>query len=532
MKAQYDIGMVGLGVMGRNLLLNMADHGHSVAGHDDPNTTILAVANGGGLHPARNIVGGDFLHLVRLGIRAANDPIVCDSLEVIDRVLKRDLPQGPGWRRYNHDGYGQKDDGSAFAGTGVGRSWPILTGERGHYELAAGRDPMPFIVVMEKFANAGGMISEQLWDAAELPKARMRRGQPTGAAMPLCWSHAEYVSLVRSAHDGICFDRVEPAFQRYVVKPARSRHEIWSFSHPLRRMFRGKTLRIIVPAEAAVVWSANNWVSTNTVDTTNNSTLTLWFADLPTENCPGGALGRQELFCRGRRATVTKGMRRANISGMSATKIKANTAGVEESRPPTATSSPIVLMIGHSTRTLDEFIRLLQAHGVSRVVDVRTVPRSRHNPQFNKSSLPRELEKVGLRYVHLPGLGGLRHAKRDSPNVGWRNASFRGFADYMQTPEFEKSLEELIQLATEERVALMCAEALPWRCHRSLIADALLVHRIRTEDIMSLTRRQIHTLTPFAKVRGASITYPAENHRSTRKKSPPKWTRRPIENTS
>jgi len=193
---------------------------------------------------------------------------------------------------------------------------------------------------------------------------------------------------------------------------------------------------------------------------------------------------------------------------------------------PTAESSPIILTLGHSTRTLDEFIRLLQAHGVSRVVDVRTVPRSRHNPQFNKASLPRALKKAGLGYVHLPGLGGLRHAKRDSLNVGWRNASFRGFADYMQTPEFEQSLEELIQLATEERVALMCAEAVPWRCHRSLIADALLVHRIRTEDIMSLTRRQVHTLTPFSKVCGTTITYPPENQRSTQRKSPPKRSRR------
>jgi glucoamylase len=220
--------------------------------HADPNTTMLAVANGGGLHPARNIVGGDFLYLVRLGIRAANDPIVCDSLEVIDRVLKRNLPQGPGWRRYNHDGYGQKDDGSAFDGTGVGRSWPILTGERGQYELAAGRDPMPFIVAMEKFANAGGMISEQLWDANNLPNKRMRRGLPAGAAMPLCWSHAEYVSLVRSAHDGVCFDRVEPAFQRYVVKLVQSRHEIWSFRHPFRRMPHGKILRTIITADRLV----------------------------------------------------------------------------------------------------------------------------------------------------------------------------------------------------------------------------------------------------------------------------------------
>ena len=149
---------------------------------------------------------------------------------------------------------------------------------------------MPFISTMEKFANAGGMISEQLWDAADLPEGRMRHGLPTGAAMPLCWSHAEYVSLVRSAHDGICFDRVEPAFQRYVVKPVRSRHEIWSFRHPLRRMSPGKILRIIVLADAAILWSTNDWASTNSVNTTNNSTLNLWFADLPTENCLGDVM--------------------------------------------------------------------------------------------------------------------------------------------------------------------------------------------------------------------------------------------------
>jgi uncharacterized protein (DUF488 family) len=171
---------------------------------------------------------------------------------------------------------------------------------------------------------------------------------------------------------------------------------------------------------------------------------------------------------------------------------------------------PLVMTIGHSTHTLEEFIPLLQAHGATCVVDVRTVPRSRHNPQYNKAFLPRSLKKAGLGYVHLPGLGGLRPAKGDSTNVGWRNASFRGFADYMQTPEFAQSLEELIRLANQDRIVLMCAEAVPWRCHRSLIADALLVRGIRTEDIMSAARRQVHTLTPFAKVRGTSITYPIE----------------------
>ena len=169
-----------------------------------------------------------------------------------------------------------------------------------------------------------------------------------------------------------------------------------------------------------------------------------------------------------------------------------------------------VMTMGHSTHTLEEFIRLLQAHGAACVVDVRTVPRSRHNPQFDKTCLPQSLKTAGLGYVHMPGLGGLRHAKGDSVNAGWQNASFRGYADYMQTPEFAQSLEELIQRAKQEPIVLMCAEAVPWRCHRSLIADALLVRGICAEHIMSATRRQVHALTPFAKVRGAAITYPAE----------------------
>jgi uncharacterized protein (DUF488 family) len=200
---------------------------------------------------------------------------------------------------------------------------------------------------------------------------------------------------------------------------------------------------------------------------------------------------------------------------------------------PKEEPSPLVMTIGHSTHTLEEFIRLLQAHGATCVVDVRTVPRSRHNPQFNKDSLPQSLKPAGLGYVHTPGLGGLRHAKRDSPNMGWRNASFRGYADYMQTPEFAQSLEELIRLARQDRIVLMCAEAVPWRCHRSLIADALLVRGIRTEDIMSATRRQAHTLTPFAKVQGTAITYPAEASAIMQKEPPAQRSRpRPVAKTT
>ena len=202
---------------------------------------------------------------------------------------------------------------------------------------------------------------------------------------------------------------------------------------------------------------------------------------------------------------------------MSALKIKKNVDDVEKSTAKDK-RSPLVMTIGHSTRTIDEFIGLLRAHAASQVVDVRTIPRSRHNPQFNKDSLPGSLKKAGVGYVHMPGLGGLRHAKHDSINMGWRNASFRGYADYMQTPEFAQALEELIKLAKQQRIVIMCAEAVPWRCHRSLIADALLVRGIRAEDITSPTRRTLHTLTPFAKVRGDTIAYPAEASKNSQKK--------------
>ncbi|MFA7231768.1 MAG: DUF488 domain-containing protein [Victivallaceae bacterium] len=185
---------------------------------------------------------------------------------------------------------------------------------------------------------------------------------------------------------------------------------------------------------------------------------------------------------------------------------------------PKEKSSPLVMTIGHSTHTIEEFINLLQAHGATCIVDVRTVPGSRYNPQFNKDSLSESLKEAGLEYVHMPGLGGLRHTKNDSLNIGWRNASFRGYADYMQTLKFAQSLEELIQMANRGQIVLMCAEAVPWRCHRSLIADALLVRGIRTEDIMSLTSRQTHKLTPFAKVLGTQITYPGEDSGNTPEK--------------
>ncbi len=169
-----------------------------------------------------------------------------------------------------------------------------------------------------------------------------------------------------------------------------------------------------------------------------------------------------------------------------------------------------IFTIGHSTRPVGEFTELLLAHGVTLLADVRTVPRSRHNPQFNRDALPETLAAAGIGYRHMPGLGGLRHARKDSPNMGWQNASFRGFADYMLTEEFAAGLRELMVLAEKERVAVMCAEAVPWRCHRSLIADALLVRGIKVAHIMGKGSPVPHELTRFARVEGEQLLYPAE----------------------
>ena len=168
----------------------------------------------------------------------------------------------------------------------------------------------------------------------------------------------------------------------------------------------------------------------------------------------------------------------------------------------------LILTVGHSNRPIEEFLGLLKVHQVEQIADVRTIPKSRHNPQFNQDALARELATQGIGYVHLPGLGGLRHARKDSINTAWRNASFRGYADYMQVAAFDQSLRELIELARDRRTAIMCAEAVPWRCHRSLIGDALLARGIEVEDIIGKSARKPHTYTPFAKIDGEVVTYP------------------------
>jgi uncharacterized protein (DUF488 family) len=169
-----------------------------------------------------------------------------------------------------------------------------------------------------------------------------------------------------------------------------------------------------------------------------------------------------------------------------------------------------VFTLGHSTLPIASFIALLQTYGIECLIDIRSIPRSRHNPQFNDAALAVSLTLAALEYVHMPALGGLRHPRKDSPNTGWRNGSFRGYADYMQTAAFQAALETLIGMRCKKRPAIMCAEAVPWRCHRSLVADALEVRGVPVVEILSQTSYRMHKLTSFARVEGVRITYPPE----------------------
>jgi len=191
-----------------------------------------------------------------------------DSLKVVDAVLKRGLPQGPGWLRYNWDGYGNRPDGGAFEGWGQGRVWPLLTGERAHYELAAGNDIADLITTYERFAAGGQMLPEQVWDDVNLAETSLGLGQPTGSAMPLVWAHAEYLKLLRSALDGKVFDRVDAVFDRYCEPAGRERVrtdlEIYSLKRPIQKIATGETLRILDEKNFDVVWSVDGWKTTQT----------------------------------------------------------------------------------------------------------------------------------------------------------------------------------------------------------------------------------------------------------------------------
>ncbi len=217
---------------------------------EDPNRAMVPIKNQAPgsqyLFPAKDIVDAGFLELVRYGIRKAGDPLMEDSLRVVDQLLKVETPHGPCWRRYNHDGYGQRDDGGAFDGWGRGRGWPLLTGERAHYELAAGRDVKPYIRALEGFA-ASGMLPEQVWDAPDRPEARQWLGAPTGSAMPLVWAHAEYLTLLRSVADGQVYDFLPHVAERYLSGQRPPTIEVWKPNRHATQVPAGATLRIQRP---------------------------------------------------------------------------------------------------------------------------------------------------------------------------------------------------------------------------------------------------------------------------------------------
>jgi glucoamylase len=210
-------------------------------------------------YPARDIVDGGFLQLVRYGILSAGDPLIVDSLRVVDAVLKTETPAGPCWHRYNHDGYGQQPGGGPYTSWGQGRAWPLLTGERGHYELAAGRDCRPFLHAMEKLSNATCLLPEQVWDEDDIPDAEMHRGGPTGSANPLLWAHSEYVRLLRSFQDGKVFDAIPEVLARYKNGQPQTEIEYWLPRHPIRHARKDHTLRICATEAFRLRWSADGW---------------------------------------------------------------------------------------------------------------------------------------------------------------------------------------------------------------------------------------------------------------------------------
>lgn len=225
---------------------------------------VLQLANRGPGEPsrflAREIVDGGFLELVRYGIRRADDPVIADSVRVLDAVLRFETPFGPVWRRYNHDGYGQRNDGGPYQGWGQGRSWPLLSGERGHYELAAGRSPDPYIRALEQFAAGCELLPEQVWDRPDLPEKFMYFGRPTGSAMPLMWAHSEYLKLLRSRRDGVVFDRLPGVAERYAAGLApKQPEEFWSFNYPNPRVPAGGTVCIPAREPFLLHWSADEW---------------------------------------------------------------------------------------------------------------------------------------------------------------------------------------------------------------------------------------------------------------------------------
>jgi glucoamylase len=239
--------------------------------------------------PAYEIVSPDVLALVRFGLRAPDDPRIVDTIRAIDALLKVETPHGPVWRRYNGDRYGEHEDGSAFDGTGIGRCWPLLTGERAHYEVAAGRleEASNLLRTFEAIAGESGLIPEQVWDVPDVPERELRFGGPSGSAMPLVWAHAEHLKLRRSLRDGRVFDMPPQVHRRYVIEKRHSPHAFWRFNHKLRTIAEGRRLRLETLVPVLVHWSVDSWQTTH--DSNSRSTgLGVHVIDLPTDRLPIG----------------------------------------------------------------------------------------------------------------------------------------------------------------------------------------------------------------------------------------------------
>jgi glucoamylase len=252
--------------------------------NEDPDHLLLSIPNrppGAALTvPAKNVVDAGFLEFVRYGVMKPDDPLILDSLRVVDAVLKVDTPVGPCWRRYNHDGYGQRDDCGPYVGWGKGRAWPLLTGERAHYELAAGRDISSLIRAMEGFATSTGLLPEQVWDAPDDPDRHMFLGRPTTAAMPLMWAHAEYIKLLRSLRDKKIFDLIPEVAARYRGGMFRRDLEIWKPNRQVSQVGTGMVLRIQACGKFMLRWSGDEW-HTQTDSTAVATDLGVSFVDIP-----------------------------------------------------------------------------------------------------------------------------------------------------------------------------------------------------------------------------------------------------------
>lgn len=228
-------------------------------------------------------VGVDFLQLVRFGLRRADDPLIVDSIHVVDSLLKVDTPSGPSWHRYNGDGYGEHADGTGFDGVGQGRAWPLLTGERGHYALMSGQDPLPYLEAMVAMSGMGGMIPEQVWDTEPLPERGLYPGRPSGSAMPLVWAHAEFVKLLASRQLGQPFDRPSAVWQRYQGVRPQIQHAFWLPQAPIRQIVSGENLFIALSAPGVVHWGLDGWQNPRDTET-QDSGLGLYFAQLDTQH--------------------------------------------------------------------------------------------------------------------------------------------------------------------------------------------------------------------------------------------------------